>query len=407
MSTVGKASIGMKKVDKRTDRQIALGHKKLVFAHKFASAGLTEIDLMSLTVPTEMSSLGFQNPSSAELADAKMMFLRANLRLVSSVNGLLIDYIAYDVISNTKIRLKSSFVSALNEIIVGVLEPVNFTGMIGVDAYAITQTGVVSGTDIMVGEPFVLNKNSAQQVGDVLLFIDGLLQIRNVGNSVSGIGNYYEVPPSAGGLSNVLRLNSPPVSPVNYAVVSNGLMAERPTAGVLAKIESLSAAVDIMIDDLALVTGNPTSKYQAAPSNVDLKMFGQRVAGYISGGLYDAVVGSSDQVDAGLATHTSIQSAHDAVAVGGKILILQGTYTGSVSLSKKVMLEGKGHGSTINGTVTISADYCLVRALRFADNVTISSGADANFIRECWIATTKTVTDNGTGNSWSGHVITE
>lgn len=407
MSEIGKASVGIKKTDKRTDRKIALGHKKLVFAHKFASAGLTDIDLSSLSVPSEMSSLGFQNSSVSELADAKLMFLRANLRLLSSVNGELIDYIAYDVISNTKIRLKGSFVSALNEIVVGILEPVNFTGMIGVDAYAISQTGTVSGTDIVVGEPFVLNKNSGQQVGDVLLFLDGVLQARNVGNAVSGDGNYYELPPSSGGLSNTLRLNSAPPSPANYVVISNGLMTERPTAGVLAKIESLSAAVDIMIEDLALATGNPESRYQSAPSNVDLKMFGSRVIGYISGGLYDAVVGSSAQVAAGLATHTSIQAAHDSCAAGAKILILQGAHSGSITINKKIFIEGKGHGSSIEGTVTISADYCLIRALRFADNVTLSVGADKNFIRECWIASGKSITDNGSGNSFSGHVTTE
>jgi hypothetical protein len=407
MSAIGKSDKGYRKIDRVVDKGLALGQKKLVIAHKFSSAGLTDIDLTNLTVPSEMSAIGFTNPSTAQILAANLYNLRDNIRVLSSSNGPLADYLSYDVVSNTLIRLKGGAVSQVGEIIIIYVEQVNMTGLIAVDAQAIVQTGTVSvgTTDIVLSSGyFTYNKYPTQQTGDVLLILDGLVQMRNVGNAVSGQGNYYEVAPGSGNLSNTLRLNNAPVgSAKNYIVISNGLVAERPTAAVLGAVQTLAATVDKVVQDLAVVTGNPTSNYQASPSSVDQAMFGNKVNSYISGIHYDAVVGSAAQLAAGQVTHTSVASAI-ASQPQGRILILAGTYAENITLTSannNLMLEGKGRGSFINGTLSLtsSATGLNIKWLRFGGNISIASGCNNTFMRECWQTTGLTITDSGTANS--------
>jgi hypothetical protein len=404
MSAIGKTSLGYKKLDTLTDKPLALGYKKLVFAHKFTSAGLTDIDLTALNPPTELTSLGFVNPTSNDLLNAQLGITRQNLRLVSSLHGLLMDFLSYDVIANNLIRLKDGAVSTINEIVVGYIEPVNMTGLLAVDAFAIVQTGQlgVGLTDIVVGSPFTYDKYEPQQAGDVLLYLDGILQMRNLGNTPSGSGNFYEIAPITGGLSNTLRVNTAPVgTPKNYVITSNGLVAERPTAAVLAKIDTQGGQIDAIIQDLAVVTGNPTSHYQTAPNSVDLAMFANVVKSYITEVHYDFVVGSSAQVNAGKATHTTIGAALSVAFSGAKILVLQGTYVENVTITNKVFLEGKGNGSFINGTLTIQpgGSYSAVKWLRWGGNITLQTSANAIFLRECWQVTGLSISDSGTANS--------
>lgn len=403
MPNVGKNTISSKILSTTTDKSSNTSWKTLVFAHKFTSAGLTDIDLTNLTVPTEMSLIGFVPSDLVDLQKANMYFCRNNIRLVSSSKGVLQDWVAYNVVSNTLIRLLAGHESEVGEIITGYVVPVQLNGLMAVDATAVIQTGTLAAgsTDIVVGDSFTYNKYSNYQIGDVMLFIDGEQQFRNIGNISTGEGNYYEVSPASGYLSKILRLNIAPGTIVNYAVVSTGLVAERPTASVLAKWESLAGQMDQVIQDLAQTLGNPISRYQTVANTPDLAVFGNLVKSFISGVHYDAVVGSAVQFAALQCTHTSIQAAHDAVAAGSKILVLQGTYVENLSISKKILIEGKGHSSYVSGTLTMtsSSDYSCIKNLRFGDNITLNSGADGIFLRECWLVNGKTLTDNGSGNS--------
>jgi len=402
---LGKGSLSYKKQEVLGDRTIGVGFKKLVFAHKATADGTTDIDLTALNAPTELTSIGFVNPTSAELATANLLFYKENLRLVSSLNRELLPYLSYDVISSTKIRLKNGAEMTNGEIFIGYIDSSPADNLAVVDGTAIVSTGdlAVSATDYTVGQPFQVNKYSSTQIGDVLVYRNGVLQMRNVGNSPSGQGNYYEVPPSAGGLSNTIRFNVAPTSVAEaIVVVSNGLMVERPTSAILARYESLAGQMDRVVQDLALVTGNPTSNYQAAPNSVDLAVFGNMVRAMISGIHYDAVVGSATQLSNGWATHTSVQTAINDVASGGSILVLQGTYTENLSINKTVSIFGKGNGSFISGTVTFgsSALNALVKYMRASGNISAVSGSRGVIMTECWKATAATVSDAGTDNNF-------
>lgn len=116
--------------------------------------------------------------------------------------------------------------------------------------------------------------------------------------------------------------------------------------------------------------------------------------------MFDAVVGSAAQVSAGVATHSSLQSAINAYPTGN--IRLLNTYSTSENISvtsSGITIEGEGYGSQINGTLTLSAavNYATVKNLRITDNITLA--CSASFIRECFLAAGKTLTDSGTANS--------
>lgn len=120
-----------------------------------------------------------------------------------------------------------------------------------------------------------------------------------------------------------------------------------------------------------------------------------------TGVVYDAVVGTAAQVLAGDATHSSITAAIAAVSANAFILVLNNTYTENVIVDKALRIMGKGNGAVINGTLTLnsSASQCYVSSLRVTGNITLSSGANNNFIRECWQATGQTISDSGANNA--------
>src|ERR1035437_5544301 len=100
MGAIAKGTIGYKRLDLPNDKSIAIGAKTLKFAHQFSAAGLTDIDLTALSAPSSMTSLGFLNPSASDLTNANLYLLSNNLQLVSTINGVLMGTISYDVVSN-------------------------------------------------------------------------------------------------------------------------------------------------------------------------------------------------------------------------------------------------------------------------------------------------------------------
>lgn len=106
-------------------------------------------------------------------------------------------------------------------------------------------------------------------------------------------------------------------------------------------------------------------------------------------GLYDAIVGSAAQVSSGAATHSSLQAAHDAVVAGSNILVLNNvTLSGNTTLSKRLMVIGKGPGSNLTGNLTITSGALgsNIKDLRIEGNITFNSGADKCFMVGCFQA---------------------
>jgi hypothetical protein len=276
----GNGSLSLRKKDLNNQKIPAVGFVKTVFAHK-ATAGATQINLTSLTVPTEMTSNGFSNPSVAQLTAAQLLFYKKNLTLVSSLRGTLQQDLSYKVSSSTVITF-IDFTAEEGEIFVGTIDYTAVTGNKVVDAAVINATGTLAAnaTDFNVGMPFTVGKYAGNsQIGDVMVFLDGVIQYRNSGNSSTVLdGNYYEVD-AGNGLGTLIRFNI--VDPINVrdvVVVGTGIVSERPDGSMMAVIENLAGQIDSMAEVVSDLSGLPeTTVTGGAPNNVDLKAFGDRV----------------------------------------------------------------------------------------------------------------------------------
>ena len=275
MSIVSRGSLSLRKKDVLEQKNSGTAYRRLVFAHK-ANAGETGINFTALVQPSEMASLGFTNPSSADILAANILFYKKNLTVISSARGVLMQDLSYTVPTSSRIDFQG-FTSLQDEIFTLLLDTGVKDGLTIVDAAPIVATGelAVGQTDFNVGTPFEANKYNSQQVGAVLVFRDGVIQFRNPSNGTSG-GNYQEVD-NGSGLTSVIRFNDAPVTEASQVVVWGHLMAERPDASMTAAIESVAGQVDQMIPTLAALAGVAESTFQAQPNNQDLKQFGDKV----------------------------------------------------------------------------------------------------------------------------------
>lgn len=275
MSLTGKNTLSIRRKDVAEQKSIAIGFKKIQFAHK-ATLGDTGINLGSLVLPSEMS--GFTNPSPAEIAQAQLFFYRKNLTLISSTKGILIDYMSYDVASAAQINFVG-FTADDGEVFTGIIDAVARTGVQLVDAAPLVSTGelAIAVTDFNVGQMFEINKHSSSQVGAVIVYRNGMQQFRNTGNSsVILDGNYYEVN-NGSGTGQIIRFNTAPSGfSDSILVVSNGLMAYNPDGSALQRIEAISGKIDSMVPTVAALAGVPESNFGGV-TNVDLKSFGDTV----------------------------------------------------------------------------------------------------------------------------------
>jgi len=278
MSLNAKSTRSIRKKDLTTQKTPFVAFKSFSFAHE-ATAGTTVISLTALTTPTSYAAQGFLQPSASDLAAANLLLYKRNLRLHSTIRGVLLEYDAYQVTGNATIRL--NFEAEDGEIFVGIVSDVSKSGLQVIDGKTLVATGELPAdtTDFVVGQAFSLNKYPLAQVGDVLVFLNGQQMFRNVGNataSVSADGNYEELD-AGSGLSNTIRFNLTSPSALPVLVVSNGMLAERPDGSLRAEIETLAGQNDALIDTVAALAGVPTSNFRSAPNNVDLQTFGQRV----------------------------------------------------------------------------------------------------------------------------------
>lgn len=277
MSLTGRSTLSLRKKDVLEQKQAGSAYKRIVFAHK-AAANETGIDLTNLTAPSEMTSLGFTNPNTQELLAAKILFYKKNVTVVSSSKGVLIQDLSYTIPTNSRIAFQG-FVSDENEIFTVIIDSAVKDGLQAIDSSRVIATGTLPATQVQfnVGTPFQVGKHITQQVGSVMVFVDGIQQFRNSNNSsVTKDANYFEVD-AGGGLGNIIELNS--ADPLNdrSILVIGEVTAERPLGSTMAVVESLAGQVDAMIPTLAALAGVPETNFQAAPNNVDLKSFGDTV----------------------------------------------------------------------------------------------------------------------------------
>jgi len=118
----------------------------------------------------------------------------------------------------------------------------------------------------------------------------------------------------------------------------------------------------------------------------------------------ELIVGSTTQVSAGKATHSTLSSAINDALEGNTIFILELdspiTEGSTITLSKRVSIVGKGNGSEIsdNFIVSATASKCLIKNLKFGQDITVLTSCNNIIITDCWASSTSTFTDSGTNN---------
>lgn len=116
---------------------------------------------------------------------------------------------------------------------------------------------------------------------------------------------------------------------------------------------------------------------------------------------YDAIVGTSTNA---AVLYTSVQAAVNAIAADGRILVLPGTYSESVTVTSRIYIKGQGFGSHITGTITAGTgcSYSTFETLQCSQFIFSSSAGGNQVIGGFW---TTAPSDSGTGNNISGVTI--
>jgi hypothetical protein len=135
---------------------------------------------------------------------------------------------------------------------------------------------------------------------------------------------------------------------------------------------------------------------------VGFGVFYQKLTELVSPVSYDQIiVGSVAQVNAGLATHSSLQEALNSAGFSRRIKVLAETISENVTLSQNdVTIEGDGRGSVLSGNLTISGNNVVIEKMRITGNVTING--NSNFLDKVWLSVNSSVIDNGQNNSITG-----
>ena len=233
-------------------------------------------------VPTELGD--FQQPSVSTIQRLFTGQFRNNLRVVSNYNGELIDFDTYEV-SDAGIILDGDYTiepdaDLGDEYIVFEFNRGAVTGNRIVDARPLRASGEIDLSVIAADTPFnfdvgqffkiagsVVDSDDidSQQIGNVQVFVNGILQFRNTGNTDAADvesdetdnieGNYQEVngsnnnDGSTGGVANAIRFNKkedfPGVTEINVMVISTNLIVDNPESITLQDgIDGLQSEID-------------------------------------------------------------------------------------------------------------------------------------------------------------------
>lgn len=118
----------------------------------------------------------------------------------------------------------------------------------------------------------------------------------------------------------------------------------------------------------------------------------------------ELIVGSSTQVDAGSATHTTLSDAISDANEGDTIFILDLdspiTEGSTITLNKRLSIVGKGNGSEISDDFVLAstASKSLIKNIKFGQDITVDTSCNNVIITDCWASSTSVFTDNGTNN---------
>lgn len=271
MSVQAKNQLSFKKQNVIEQNIPHIGVKSLNFAHEFSSSGESAILFSSLNAPSSWLESGLINPSGASILSAQLQIFKGNVSVTSSARGL-IQKTEY-VVKNSGIFFKN-ITSLANEIFEVSVSDVMVAGKAIVDMRTIRVEGTLldTQTDFLIGyDVDVFNE-------ELVVFRDGIQLFRSDDNDDSGLtGNYHYLDTDNTGRSSVIRFFEPAVGDEPILVISSGGIVDTANVSTFQQIENLAGQIDNVIPTVAALAGVPESSFRAAPNNVDLRQFGQRV----------------------------------------------------------------------------------------------------------------------------------
>lgn len=138
-------------------------------------------------------------------------------------------------------------------------------------------------------------------------------------------------------------------------------------------------------------TSPSDSQFFLPPQSVTTDMISPAIISLLTG--YSAIVGPAIS---NLVGYTSIQAAATAVGAGGRILVMPGVYTETVTISaNNFYIHGMGYGVQLNGALTVSGNQGWIDGLRVSNAITYSG--NRNFFK-AWQDVGFTITNSGTDN---------
>ena len=280
MSSIAKTSISLSKKDLAKSRISPVGYRNVVFYHR-ATAAQSTINLMALTLPSaEMPTV--VQATTEELGSARLIVNKKNLKLTSSMKGDLIQGLDYIVADSTTILLIGPYETIgaeVDEIFVGVIVQAPVSDLVVASSKNVVRsyTLPIGQNTLNLAHEYKVNEYSSENIGIIKLFVNGVLALRNTGNSAVSLDkDYYEVD-SGSGFGSTVYFNVAPVGTVHEIVVDFGVQAIT-DFNAIGAIESLSGSVKKIADDLAVIAGTTPGDYlNANPSDVERRGFGDMV----------------------------------------------------------------------------------------------------------------------------------
>lgn len=104
-------------------------------------------------------------------------------------------------------------------------------------------------------------------------------------------------------------------------------------------------------------------------------------------GAWDIVIGSAAEVTSGAATHSTWSAAIAAATAGDNVLVLSGSWTETISISKRLNISGAGYDSVMDGTVTFTSGAVGSRLtnVRVTDDITLNAGANNVIVNSIYL----------------------
>lgn len=269
MST-GKENFTLEKQENGNERFPVVGVRGINFAHE-SPGGETNIPYNNLILPSDYASSGFSNPSYNFLAEQALNRFKGQVLITSSL-GYPIQKSEY-VVGATSIEFKN-YVTSPDEILEVSINGAISGGQVLGDIRTYKIPGEIADTLDEFDMGIEVNINNFM----FLVHRDGEQMFQADNNDSSGAtGNFYILDPDNDGMGSTIKFFDPAVGNEGIMVSSIGGVIDSPSVSTFQEIDYLAGQLDVVIPTVAALAGVPESNFRAAPNNVNIAAFNNRV----------------------------------------------------------------------------------------------------------------------------------